>query len=193
MKWRLAVFASGGGSNALQLMHRFQSHPHIEIVWVVCNVAGAGVLDHASAFKIPSHVISRGETQQPEFIQKLQHHGVDAIILAGYLWKIPAVLVETFPNKIINIHPALLPSYGGKGMFGHHVHEAVVAHKEKQTGLTIHLVNEKYDEGRHLFQAICPVYPTDTPNDVATRVLKLEHQYFGQVIEEYLLSLSRQG
>lgn len=189
MKLRLAIFASGGGSNAYQLMRRFEDHPSIEIAWVVCNVPGAGVLDHAAEFKIPFHLISKGETGQDDFLQKLKHFHIDAIVLAGYLWKIPTALINAYPEKIINIHPALLPLYGGKGMYGIHVHKAVVANKEQQTGLTIHLVNEKYDEGRHLFQAICPVYPSDTAKDVAARVLTLEHQYFGQIVEEYLLGL----
>ncbi|MBL0083338.1 MAG: phosphoribosylglycinamide formyltransferase [Saprospiraceae bacterium] len=193
MRLKLAIFASGGGSNALQLMRKFKDHPTIEVSWLVCNVPGAGALSHAAEFQIPTYVLAQGEAKQEDFIKQLKDRGIDALILAGYLWKIPSALVAAYPNKIINIHPALLPAYGGKGMFGMEVHKAVVKNKEKQTGLTIHLVNEKYDEGRPLFQAICPVYPEDTAEAVASRVLALEHQYFGQIIEEYLLSVYQQS
>lgn len=189
MKLKLAIFASGGGSNALQLMRKFKDHPSIEVSWLVCNVPGAGALSHAAEFQIPAYVLSQGEAKKEEFLQQLKNRGIDALVLAGYLWKIPSTLVAAYPDKIINIHPALLPSYGGKGMFGMEVHKAVVENKEKQTGLTIHLVNENYDEGRHLFQAICPVYAEDTAAAVASRVLALEHQYFGPIVEEYLLSV----
>lgn len=191
MKIKLAIFASGGGSNALKIIEYFRGHENINVALIVTNQPHAGVIQHAEANHLPYYIHEKGELSTDTFTDFLTEHKIGAIILAGYLKKIPQALIEKFSNRIINIHPALLPKYGGKGMYGHFVHEAVVRDGEKQSGLTIHLVNEKYDEGRVLFQAICPVFPHDNANEVAKRVLALEHKYFATVIERHLLSLQQ--
>lgn len=189
MKHRLAIFASGGGSNASKIIEYFQNSNAIEVGLIVTNNPHAGVTMHAKNHQIELHILEPGTAGLPSFLDVLKNKGITAIILAGYLKMIPPALIRQYPDRIINIHPALLPAYGGKGMYGHFVHEAVVSAGETQSGMTIHLVNEKYDEGRPLFQAICPVFPDDTPELLAARVLTLEHRYFAPVIERYLLSL----
>ncbi len=157
---------------------------------VYCNVPGAFVLQRAEKYGIPAYVFNRCELQDPEGILKqLRERTIDFIVLAGFLWLIPPGIVEAFPGRIINIHPALLPAYGGKGMYGMNVHRAIVAAGEKESGITIHLVNTRYDEGDILFQAKCPVTPDDTPESVADKVHALEYQHFPRIIEQTLQQL----
>lgn len=154
---------------------------------VVCNKPGAGVLAIAAQHNIPVLLIEkerffRGDAYLPE----LKNAGIDFIALAGFLWKVPAALIQAFPQRIVNIHPALLPNYGGKGMYGRHVHQAVVDNKEKHSGITIHLVDEQYDHGLPVLQATCPVLPDDTALTLSRRVLVLEHKHYPEVIERLL-------
>ncbi len=191
MKKRIAIFASGSGSNAQKIAEYFKNHPTIEVALVVSNKADAGVLDIAKSFGIETYVIpSKAEfTQTETLLQELYVSQIDFIVLAGFLWLIPEYLIEAYPSRIVNIHPALLPKYGGKGMHGMHVHHAVVAAGEKESGITIHYVDKVYDNGEHLFQATVPVEPGDTPEVVQQKVLVLEHTNFAQVIEKVLNTL----
>jgi len=180
---RIAIFASGAGSNAQQIISYFSSFPNISIALVVCNKPGAGVLQIAEQAGIPFLIIEKerffkGDTYLPE----IRQHHIDFIILAGFLWKIPVTLIKAYPQKIINIHPALLPKYGGKGMFGQHVHESVILNKEKESGITIHYVDELYDHGAVIFQATCTVNENDTAATLAQKIHELEHQYYPKVI-----------
>lgn len=184
--FRLAVFASGSGSNAERIATYFAQHTSIEVVLFVTNVPNAGVIARGHRLGIPTLVINRSIYRSHQLVDLLQSWGVNRIILGGFLWLIPPHLLQAFPNGLINIHPALLPKFGGKGMWGHHVHEAVVAAKETHSGITIHLVNEHYDEGQILFQAKCDLSPEDQPGDVAAKVQALEYQFFPQVIEDWL-------
>lgn len=179
---KIVLLASGTGTNVQAIINHFKG-TQIEPALIITNNPSAGVLSIAEKEQIPSLVMSSKELGLPENIQRLKDLGTNLIILAGYLKKIPATLVKEFEDKIINIHPALLPKYGGKGMYGIHVHEKVVEMKEIETGITIHYVNEVYDEGQILLQARCKVFGADTPKEVAQRVLKLEHYYFPRVIE----------
>lgn len=184
---RIAIFASGAGTNAAKIMERFTNHPGIAVALIVSNKKDAGVLNIAGKNDIETLIIDKNSFNDPKYcLSTLKHRGIDWIILAGFLWKIPSFFVEAYPLHIINIHPALLPKYGGKGMYGMHVHEAVVAAKEKETGITIHYVNEHYDEGAIIFQAKCEVLSTDSPAQVADKVHQLEHRYFPEVIERLL-------
>lgn len=189
----LAIFASGSGTNAQNLIEYFnygKGSNTATVKAVICNKPGAYVLTRAEKLNVPSEVMNKEEltTTPGRLLEFLKQLNIDYIILAGYLLKIPSELIAEYPNRIINIHPALLPSYGGKGMYGHHVHEAVVAAKEKESGITIHLVNEKYDNGRILFQARCEVAATDTPDDVAAKIHLLEQAHFPTAVETYINS-----
>lgn len=184
---RIAIFASGGGSNARQILAYFQDRTDVSVVLIVTNRKTAGVLQHAAEFGVPTLTIDRDYFYQSEaIVEALTDSQIDLIALAGFLWLIPSYLVEAYPRAIVNIHPALLPKYGGKGMYGKHVHEAVVAAGEQETGITVHFVNEHYDEGKHIFQASCPVSPDDSAQAVAANVLALEHQHFARVLDEIL-------
>ena len=191
---KIAVLVSGGGTNLQAIIDAIDSGKitNAEISVVISNNANAYALERAKHHGIESLCVSpkNFETRE-EFNQKLletiQSYGVDLVVLAGCLVVIPEIMVKAYPNKIINIHPALLPAYGGKGMYGHHVHEAVIAAGEKESGITIHYVNDHYDQGAIIFQAKCPVLPTDTPDDLAARVHELEYRYFPQIIEETIL------
>lgn len=183
----IAIFASGGGSNARKIIEYFADSPEVKVALVVSNKKDAGVLEIAKAHNIPTQIIHRQmfyETE--ELLDILRQLRIDFIVLAGFLWLIPAWLVRAYPRRMVNIHPALLPKYGGKGMYGMHVHEAVRAANESETGITIHYVNEQYDEGAIIFQARCPVAPSDTPADIARKVHELEHRHFSRVIAETL-------
>jgi phosphoribosylglycinamide formyltransferase 1 len=183
----IAIFASGGGSNALKIIEHFDGHPFINVALVVSNKQDAGVLTIAQNHGVPTLIIQRTAFYNTEdLLTNLEEYSIDFIVLAGFLWLIPAYLTRRFDHKMVNIHPALLPKYGGKGMYGMHVHEAVHAAKETQSGITIHYVNEHYDEGNIIFSATTPLAPTDTPKDIARKVLALEHQYFPIVIEQIL-------
>ena len=186
---RIAIFASGAGSNAQKIIDHFSDSDRINVSLVVCNKPGAGVLQIAAKEEIPSLVIEKEKFFRGNaYTDELQEAGIDFIILAGFLWKIPAALIRAYPGKIINIHPALLPAYGGKGMYGHHVHQAVIDHQEKESGITIHYVDEQYDHGDIIFQAKCPVLASDTADSLAGRIHQLEHQHYPAVIEQLLQS-----
>ncbi|MBL7797228.1 MAG: phosphoribosylglycinamide formyltransferase [Saprospiraceae bacterium] len=183
----IAIFASGTGSNALKIMEYFAQNDRIRVALVVSNKPDAGVLEIARTHQIPTHIVGRKSFYETEeLLGVLEQHQVDFIALAGFLWLIPPYLVQAYPRKMVNIHPALLPKYGGKGMFGKHVHEAVKAAGEQETGITIHYVNEHYDEGDIVFQATCSVKQDDTPDTIAHHVQKLEHRYFPEIIERIL-------
>lgn len=183
----IAIFASGGGSNARRIIEHFSHSDQVKVALIVCNKPGAGVLAIAQTANIPTLLIEKEKFFRGNaYTDELKEKRIDFIVLAGFLWKIPAALIRAYPEKIINIHPALLPKYGGKGMYGHHVHQAVVDHKEKESGITIHYVDDKYDHGKIIFQATCPVLPDDTADTLAKRVLQLEHRHFPLVIGQLL-------
>lgn len=187
MKKRIAIFASGSGSNAENISEYFAHNEKIEISLIISNKADAYVLERAKKLEIPSAVITGKQMQDAESVLTLlKKQSIDFIVLAGYLLKVPAYLIEAFPQAIVNIHPALLPKFGGKGMYGDNVHQAVVAAGECESGITIHYVNENYDEGATIFQATCPVLPTDTYEEVAKKVHALEYAHFPHVIEEVI-------
>ncbi len=183
----LAIFASGSGTNARRLMEHFAAHPDIRVGVLVSNKPGAGALRHADELGVPTLVIDRKSFYETEsLLADLDLYHVRYIVLAGFLWLAPAYLVRAYPNRIVNIHPALLPRHGGKGMYGMRVHQAVQEAGDPETGITIHYVNERYDDGAIIFQASCPVLPTDTPDDIARRVQILEHQHYPKVVEQLI-------
>ena len=190
-KKRLAVFASGNGSNAENIIRYFQADDrNAEVALVVCNKSDAKVLERAEKLGVPAIVVPRRDFNNEDFMTGLlRDNGIDFIVLAGFLLMIPDFLIKLYPEKIVNIHPSLLPKYGGKGMYGSHVHEAVVAAGEKESGITIHMVDENCDGGRIIFQTTVPVTPEDTPDDVAAKVHALEYEHFPQVIEKTLDSI----
>ncbi len=184
---KIAIFASGSGSNAESICNYFAGNREVEISLFLTNNPDAGIIKRGINLQIPTLVFDRNTFRKTDkIVELIQNQYIDLVVLAGFLWLIPQNLIKAFPDKIVNIHPALLPKYGGKGMWGHHVHEAVVANKEAESGMTIHLVNENYDEGKILFQASCPVSSDDTPEEVAAKVLKLEHEHFPKIIEKLL-------
>jgi phosphoribosylglycinamide formyltransferase-1 len=186
---KIAIFASGSGSNAERITEYFNSNDHVEVSLILTNNPAAGVIERAQRLNIPTLIFNKKLfAQTDKIVEILQSQGIDWVILAGFLWLVPSNLTRAFENRMINIHPALLPKYGGKGMWGHHVHEAVVANKEKETGITIHYVNEHYDEGKVIFQAKCEVTENDTPESVAAKIHELEYQYFPEVIYKEILS-----
>jgi phosphoribosylglycinamide formyltransferase-1 len=183
----IAIFASGSGSNAEAIANYFANNELVKIAYFMTNDAEAGILKRGKRLNIPTLLFSKKNfVESDDIIRFLKSQEVDLVVLAGFLWLIPPAFIQAFPDSIVNVHPALLPKFGGKGMWGHHVHEAVVANKETESGITIHLVNESYDEGKILFQAKCPVLSTDSPEDVAANVLKLEHEHFPRVVDEVL-------
>lgn len=183
---RLAVFVSGGGTNLQRIAEYFMPNKDVEIACVVSNNKDAYANQRAKNLGIPLLLVDKAAFNSEKFVERLKSMDIDLIVLAGFLWLIPQGLIEAFPNKIINIHPALLPKYGGKGFYGHHVHEAVVAAHEKESGITIHYVNEKYDSGNIIFQAKVAVSRNDTPDDVAEKIHVLEQMNFPVVIENLL-------
>lgn len=186
-KKRIAIFASGNGTNMERITQYFASGDLAEVVLVVCNNKGAGVIERAHRIGIPLIMINRGDFYETDHLSKeLLTSGIDLIVLAGFLWLVPEHLIRTFPKKIINIHPALLPLFGGKGMYGMFVHEAVIRSGAKQTGITIHYVNEQYDEGGVIFQKAIPVHSSETPQQLANRIHELEYTWFPKVIEDLL-------
>ncbi|RTL47641.1 MAG: phosphoribosylglycinamide formyltransferase [Sphingobacteriales bacterium] len=185
---KLAIFASGTGSNTANLIHYFQQHPFITIQLIVTNNPNAGVIQIARQHQIPVLLIEKERFQKTDgYVSEIQAYGIHWIILAGFLWKVPLRLIEAFPHRIINIHPALLPKYGGKGMYGIKVHQAIAEAGESVTGITIHFVNEHYDDGPPIFQTTCSVAPTDTPEQIAQKVHALEYAHFPKVIEDTIL------
>lgn len=179
----IIIFASGRGTNAETIISYFNNKNVGHVCLLVCNKSNAIVLDVARKYQIPYLVIDKFAFEADRFIETLKEYNASLIVLAGFLWKIPKTVLSAFPNKIINIHPALLPKYGGKGMYGKNVHQAVRDANELKTGITIHLVNENYDEGTILMQATCPVLPTDSVDDIAAKVADLEHAYFPITID----------
>lgn len=187
-KKRIAIFATGSGSNAEAMMRYFQSHPKIEVSLLLSNKPEAGALQHAKNYQVPTFVFNRDLFFNSEnVLNQLKEKDIDFIVLAGFLWKIPDYLIAAYPNRIINIHPALLPKFGGKGMYGMHVHEAVKAAGEQESGITIHLVNENYDEGKILLQEKVRILPEDNAVTIAKKVLQLEHAHFSPLVEKYIL------
>jgi phosphoribosylglycinamide formyltransferase-1 len=186
----IAIFASGSGSNAQKIVEHFVGHSNIKVSIILCNNPDAGVIARAKNLAIPLCLFNREDYKSGKVLEILQTQNIDWIVLAGFLWLIPKTLVAAYPNKMLNLHPALLPKFGGKGMYGHFVHEAVVATGQNESGITIHFVNEHYDEGGIIFQASYPVEPSDTPADVAAKGQVLEHQYFPIVIEQTILANS---
>ncbi len=186
MKSKIAIFASGSGTNAEEIIKYFQNHEHIEISLILSNNPDAYVLQRAKNHQIPQFVFTREMFYKEKIVDEVLS-SIDFIVLAGFMWLIPERLIKNFDNKMVNIHPALLPKYGGKGMYGSHVHEAVVKNKDKESGITIHWVNPAYDEGNIIFQAKCKVDPSDTADDVANKIHKLEYAHYPKIIEQVIL------
>jgi phosphoribosylglycinamide formyltransferase-1 len=186
---QIAVFASGAGSNTQNIINYFRDHPFIRIALVICNKPAAGVVSIAEKEKIPLLLIEKDRFFNGDaYLEELLHYSIDFIVLAGFLWKIPLVLIKNYPGKIINIHPALLPKYGGKGMYGINVHDAVIAAKEKESGISIHFVDERFDHGALIFQAKCSVKESDTAETLAQKIHQLEQTHFPKWIEETIVS-----
>ena len=184
---RIAIFASGAGGNAARIIEHFYHNPTVKVALIISNNRQAGVVDIAQKSHISTFFIDKNAFfSDKSCINDLKSENIDFIILAGFLWKIPDILIREYPVKIVNIHPALLPKYGGKGMYGHYVHEAVLANKETESGITIHYVDEVYDHGQVIFQARCPVMENDTPQTLAQRIHELEHKHYPVVIEKLL-------
>lgn len=188
---RIAIFASGTGSNAAKIIDYFSAkEKNVTIALIVCNKPTAKVLLLAQEKNIDTLLLDKDTFFNTNiYIEKLKAENIDLIVLAGFLWKMPVNFIRAFTNKIINLHPALLPKYGGKGMYGHFVHEAVIANNEKESGITIHYVNENYDEGKHIFKASCSIDGTDTAESLSKKIQELEHQYFAIIIEKVLNSM----
>lgn len=184
---RISVFVSGNGTNLQRIAEYFKASNDVEIVNVVCNNPEAYAIQRAKNLGIPVRMITKAEFNSPEFTKEMRSLDLDLIVLAGFLWKIPVSLIQAYPRKIINIHPALLPKYGGKGFYGEHVHEAVVAAKEAFSGITIHYVNEVYDSGEIILQARVALDEKETPDSLAAKIHLLEHAYFPVAIEQVLM------
>lgn len=182
---KIAVFASGSGSNAQKIMEFFQNSGRAKVSLILSNKKDAYVLTRADNFGVPTVVFDRNDFYETtRVLDLLQNTKIDLIVLAGFLWLMPTNIIQAFPQRIINIHPALLPKYGGKGMYGMKVHESVWQNKETESGITIHYVNEKYDEGQIIFQAHCQIKPEDSPEAIAQKVHELEYMYFPEVIDK---------
>jgi phosphoribosylglycinamide formyltransferase-1 len=187
--FRLAILGSGSGSNAKNLLEYFAASNEIEIGLIAHNKSNIGIVQHALDFNIPTYLLTKENFQLSDnFLQHLIENKIDWIILAGFLWKLPVSLCQRYSDKILNIHPSLLPKYGGKGMYGHHVHEAVFHAHEKESGITIHLVNEEYDKGAIVFQATTSLTPKDTPSTIEQKVRALEIQHFPHIVEQTILA-----
>ncbi len=184
---RIVIFASGSGTNAENLIKFFHNSDNASVIQVLTNNPHAKVLDRAKKLNVSALSFNRiALSKTDDVLNILRASKPDLIVLAGFLWKFPEFILNEFPNKVINVHPALLPKFGGKGMYGMHVHKAVVENKETETGITIHYVNENYDEGAIIFQAKCEVTPTDTADDVAAKIHELEMEHFPKVVKELL-------
>lgn len=187
---KIAIFASGSGTNAQKIIEHFDKKPVGKVEMVLSNKKDAFVLERAHGYGIPTYVFNRDDFYNTDkIIRLLFEHQIDLIVLAGFLWLVPESLLESYPNRIINIHPALLPKYGGKGMYGMRVHETIIANHEIYSGITIHYINEQYDEGDIIFQAKCKVEPTDDAESLALKVHALEYEHYPRIIEETLLKL----
>lgn len=183
---KIVIFASGSGTNAENIIKYFLNSSKAKVVSVLTNNPSAKVIERASKFSIPTRIFSKQELNEGFLLQEINQIQPDLIVLAGFLLKVPQNLIDAYPNKIINIHPALLPKFGGKGMYGMHIHQAVVSHKEKETGITIHYVNENYDEGAIIFQSSVALTSEDAPEDVAVKIHELEQKHFPTVINSLL-------
>ena len=183
---KILLFASGTGSNVENIIQHFKNHHDIIVVGVLTNNPNAKVLDKAKSHNVPTLIFNREQLTDGFVFDKIAELKPDLIVLAGFLWKMPEEIVKAYPNKIINIHPALLPKYGGKGMYGIKVHQTVLENKEKETGITIHYVNEHYDEGEFIFQQKVAIEDCKTPEEVADKIHELEHKYFPIIIEKIL-------
>lgn len=184
---RIAIFASGSGTNAENIIHYSRQKMSFEVVKMYCNKPTAGIIEKASKLDIPIEIFSRNIFYNTNYIvDDLTRNNIDFVVLAGFLWLIPESLLAGFDDKIVNIHPALLPKFGGKGMYGMRVHEAVKEQGETQTGITIHKVNKEYDKGEILFQAKCKVLETDSPDEIAHKVHELEYAHFPKVLDDFI-------
>lgn len=184
---RLSIFVSGGGTNLQRIAEYFAENPEVEIANVICNNPNAYAIERAKNLGIPCKIINKAEFKSEDFSKELLDQKIDLVVLAGFLWLVPQHLIDAFPNKIINIHPALLPKYGGKGFYGEHVHEAVVAAKEEYSGITIHYVNEYYDNGDIILQAKVALEDGETPDSLAAKIHVLEYKHYPEVIEQLLI------
>ena len=185
----MAILASGTGTNAERITQYFAERKTAEVALIITNKLQAGVIQRAEQLNIPCLVVTANEFKEGKACQILLEQHIDFVVLAGFLLRVPDDILRHYPNRIINIHPSLLPKFGGKGMYGHHVHEAVLASGETESGITIHFVDEHYDEGGIILQAKCPVLPNDTSDTLASRVHQLEYEHFPKVIEELLMNL----
>lgn len=184
---KIAIFASGSGSNAENIINYFQNDAENVVKIVFCNKPNAYVLERAKRLNVPTFVFGREDFYHSDMVlNELKRLDIDMIVLAGFLWKVPDAIIEAYRERVVNIHPALLPSYGGKGMYGMKVHESAIAAGEKESGITIHYVNDHYDEGATIFQARCEITPEDTPDTLAEKVHALEYEHFPRVIKEVL-------
>ena len=185
---RIAILASGNGSNAENIIRYFAEKGTAEVSLIMSNKADAFVLERAKNHNIPAFVFTAKEMRETDIlVEKLAEYRADYVVLAGFLLKIPENVLRSYPKSVINIHPALLPKFGGKGMYGHYVHEAVIREKEKESGISIHFVNEKYDEGEIIFQAKCTLGPSDTAESLAAKIHELEYRHFPEIIERVIL------
>ncbi|GAB3018977.1 phosphoribosylglycinamide formyltransferase [Cyclobacterium sediminis] len=182
----IAILASGSGSNAEKIINHFQGSTKARISLIASNKKAAYVLERAKKHGVPTHTFTKAELESGKLTEILINQHIDFVVLAGFLLQIPKGLIKAFPNQIVNIHPALLPKYGGKGMYGDNVHKAVKAAEEKETGITIHLVNENYDEGKIIFQTAVKIDKIDTPDQIAEKVHVLEHKYYPKIIESLI-------
>lgn len=186
----ITIFASGAGSNASRIIDYFKNSTFARVCLVICNKPGAGVIGIAEKEGIPVLIIEKERFFKGDgYLPEIRQSGTNLIVLAGFLWKIPQALIDAYPRRIINIHPALLPKYGGRGMYGQYVHESVLNAGEMESGITIHYVDEHYDNGDILFQTACPVLDTDSPESLANRIHQLEHLHYPLVIDDLLKSL----
>ena len=185
---KLAIFASGNGTNAQRISEYFAHHDKVQVACIVYNRKDAFVAERARRLGVPAQYFGRKDFyENGRVLDYLRSQGIDWVILAGFLWLVPQDILDAFPGRVINIHPALLPKYGGKGMFGEHVHEAVIAHHETESGITIHIVDQHYDRGTTLFQAKCQLTSQDTPETLAAKIHELEQRHFPEVIEKTVL------
>jgi len=184
---KIAVFASGTGTNAKRLIEYFRQNELARVTLIVCNKPGAGVISVAETESVPHLIIEKERFFHGDsYLPVLAEYGIGFIVLAGFLWKVPPRLITSYPDSIVNIHPALLPKYGGKGMYGNKVHSAVIASGEQESGISIHYVNEVYDEGKMILQVACPVLPGDDPDSLASRIHALEHYHYPRVVEKLI-------
>lgn len=189
---RIAIFASGSGSNAQRIMEHFKRNKEMEVALVLCNKSDAYVLQRADNFEVPTHVFTKEELLHTNSIDNLlKNLEIDLIVLAGFMWLLPERFIQKYPKRIVNIHPALLPNYGGAGMFGRKVHEAVLNAKDSETGITIHYVNENFDEGEIIYQSKCSIEKTDDVEKLAYKVHQLEHIHYPKIIEDLLKKLDK--